>query len=80
MSMSTPPGRTPHPSTGVSRAAAPDQDRHAVERIRRSVAMLPPGQKALTREDAMMVLSRLDRAETQIEHLRGALEDVLGTT
>ncbi|MGI9602120.1 MAG: hypothetical protein ACR2QE_09560 [Acidimicrobiales bacterium] len=78
MSTSTPPGRPSHPSTGAPLTAVPDEDRHAVERIRRSVAMLPPGQKALTREDAMVVLSRLDRAETQIDHLRAALEDVLG--
>ncbi len=71
----TPPPSPGHPS--LHRNAVPDEDRHSVERIRRSVAMLPPGQKALAREDAMLVLSRLDRAETQIEHLRGALEDVL---
>ena len=69
-----------HSSLQHLRAAVPDDDRHSIERIRRSVAMLPPGQKALTREDAMLVLSRLDRAETQIEHLRDALEDVLGTS
>jgi len=66
-----------HPSLQSLRASVPDEDRHSIERIRRSVAMLPPGHKALSREDAMLVLSRLDRAETQIDHLRDALEDVL---
>lgn len=35
------------------------EDRHEVERIRRSVAMLPPGSPALNREDALRVLRRL---------------------
>lgn len=67
-----------NPPTPPSSSHPSFDDRHEIERIRRSVAMLPPGQKALTREDAMVVLSRLDRAETQIEHLRSSLEDVLG--
>ena len=74
------PHRSPTADSALPDAHAADLAgaRHAIERIRRSVAMLPPGQKALSREDAMAVLSRLDRAEGQIDHLRQALNDVLG--
>ncbi|NNE72348.1 MAG: hypothetical protein HKN26_01655 [Acidimicrobiales bacterium] len=55
----------------------PPIDRHAIERIRRSVAMLPPGQKALTREEAMTMLRQLDAAEGRLDHLQQALNDLL---
>ena len=52
----------------------PNSNRHEIERIRRSVAMLPPGQKALSREDAMAMLRQLDSAERQLEQLRSVLD------
>lgn len=43
--------------------------RHEVERARRSVVMLSPGQWALKREDAMLLfgalLAQLERAEAE---------------
>ncbi len=52
----------------------PTSNRHEIERIRRSVAMLPLGQKALSREDAMAMLRQLDSAERQLEQLRSVLD------
>lgn len=37
-------------------------DRHELERIRRSIAMLPPGSPALNREEALRVFRRLKEA------------------
>ncbi len=68
--------RSPHPSP--ANPTSPTVDRHEIERIRRSVAMLPPGQKSLTREDAMALLRRLDRSEAQLDQLRLAVSDLLG--
>ena len=44
-----------------------------LEDLRRSLAMLPPGTKALDREDAMRLLSELQEVEWRLRSLRDAL-------
>jgi hypothetical protein len=49
----------------------------AVERLRRSVAMLRPEQPGLSREDAIRVLTELQRLQGWIKKLQRACEQVL---
>lgn len=46
-------------------------EREAIERLRRSVAMLSPGQRAtaLTREEAMQALHQLQEAQATVNRL-----------
>jgi hypothetical protein len=47
-----------------------------IENIRRSIAMLPTGSPALTREDALEVLEELQRLQRAARDLRRALNDL----
>jgi hypothetical protein len=51
---------------------------HELEDLRRSLAMLPPGTKALSREEAMRLLAELQEVEGRLRDLRDALRGVLG--
>ena len=42
-------------------------DRYELERFRRSLAMLTPGQLALHREEALAVLAELERVQQRLE-------------
>ena len=48
-------------------------DRHELERFRRSLAMLTPGQLALRREDALALLAELERVQERLELLQAEL-------
>ncbi len=48
-------------------------DRHELERFRRSLAMLTPGQLALRREDALALLAELERVQERLELRRAEL-------
>ncbi len=50
---------------------------YEIENLRRSLAMLPPGTKALDREEAMKLLSELHEVQTRLRNLRNALRAVL---
>jgi vacuolar-type H+-ATPase subunit D/Vma8 len=50
---------------------------HELERMRRSIAMLQPGTKALDREEAMMLISEIQDLERRMGALREALTGVL---
>jgi hypothetical protein len=50
---------------------------HELEDLRRSLAMLPPGTKALDREAAMRLLAELQEVEGRLGNLRDALRGVL---
>jgi hypothetical protein len=45
--------------------------------LRQTVAMLSPGERAVSREQAFVILERLDEVEGQLEHLRQGLRDLL---
>jgi hypothetical protein len=49
-----------------------------LEDLRRSLAMLPPGTKALDRKDAMRLLSELQQVEWRLRNLRDTLRWALG--
>jgi vacuolar-type H+-ATPase subunit D/Vma8 len=49
---------------------------HELERMRRSIAMLQPGTKALSREDAMKLIAELQDVERRMRALREALKTV----
>ena len=52
-----------------------------LERLRRSLAMLAPGQPAgLTREEAMGLLAEVRRASTELDRLRDGLRTLLAET
>jgi hypothetical protein len=40
-------------------------------------ARLSPGERAISREQAFVILERLDEVEGQLEHLRQGLRDLL---
>ncbi len=50
---------------------------HEIEQLRRSVAMLPPGQHALDREVALDVLQRLQVVSRRVHRLEGGLRSLL---
>lgn len=50
---------------------------HEIEQLRRSVAMLPPGQQALDREAALQVLHRLQVVSRRVSRLEGGLRALL---
>jgi hypothetical protein len=45
--------------------------------LRRSVAMLAPGERAINREQAFVILERLDEVEGQLRHLREGVRQLL---
>ena len=47
---------------------------HELERMRRSIAMLQPGSKALSREDAMKLISELQDLEVRLKRLKVGLQ------
>lgn len=56
----------------------PDRSRHEVERLRRSVVMLSPGQPCgLDREEAMALLADLGVALSELERLEHGLRVLL---
>lgn len=48
---------------------------YELEQLRRSIAMLSPGARALDREQALRVLADLQAAQREAEELRERLED-----
>jgi len=50
--------------------------RHELENLRRSIAMLTPGAKALTREEALLLFQELGDVRTRLDHLRRALRQL----
>ena len=50
---------------------------HEIEHLRRSLAMLPAGADALTREEAMALLGRLGDATARLRHVEEALRTLL---
>lgn len=53
---------------------------HELEILRRSIAMLRPGDAALTRERALELLTWLQRTEHELSELRLGLEALLRRT
>jgi hypothetical protein len=47
---------------------------HELERMRRSIAMLQPGTKALSREDAMKLIAELQDLEVRLKRLKVGLQ------
>jgi hypothetical protein len=47
---------------------------HELERMRRSIAMLQPGTKALSREDAMRLIAELQDVEGRLKRLKVGLQ------
>jgi hypothetical protein len=45
--------------------------------LRQTVAMLSPGERAISREQAFVILERLDQVEAQLEYLRHGLRQLL---
>jgi len=56
---------------------SPHDRLHELERMRRSIAMLEPGTKALSREDAMKLIAELEDVERRMRDLRAALAAVM---
>jgi vacuolar-type H+-ATPase subunit D/Vma8 len=50
---------------------------HELERMRRSIAMLQPGSRALDREEAMRLIAELQDLERRMKALRQALAGVM---
>ena len=44
---------------------------------RQTVAMLSPGERAISREQAYVILGRLDEVESQLIHLRDGVRQLL---
>jgi hypothetical protein len=51
--------------------------RSQVAILRQTVAMLTPGERAISREQALMILERLDQVEAQLRHLRDGVRQLL---
>jgi hypothetical protein len=49
------------------------------ESLRRSLAMLRPGEQALNREDAMRLLSELQDLEWRLRRLKNGLQELIQT-
>jgi hypothetical protein len=52
---------------------------HELERLRRSVAMLRPGQMALRREDALAVMAELAETQDRLKTIRAELRRLAET-
>lgn len=50
---------------------------HEIEQLRRSVAMLSPGEQALDRETTLQVLHRLQLVSRRVNRLEGGLKALL---
>ena len=50
---------------------------HDIEQLRRSVAMLRPGEHALDRETTLQVLHQLQRVKRRVARLEGGLRSLL---
>lgn len=50
---------------------------HEIEQLRRSVAMLRPGEQALDRETTLQLLSRLQTVSRRVTRLEGGLQSLL---
>jgi hypothetical protein len=52
---------------------------HDLERVRRSLAMLPPGAKdtVMSREEAMALVAELAELKGRLERIRAVLRDAL---
>ena len=44
--------------------------------LRQTVAMLSPGERAVSREQAIVLLERLDQVEGQLRHLRDGVREL----
>ena len=55
-----------------------DRD-HEIEHLRRSLAMLPAGSDALTREEAMALLGRLRDATARLRRLESGMRELIDT-
>lgn len=51
--------------------------RHELEIMRRSIVMLTPGVKALTREQALDLMREMEEVQNRLERLRSGLTAVL---
>jgi hypothetical protein len=60
-----------------SGSVRPLDRRHELEQLRRSLAMLSPGTKALSREEAMRLIVELDELHGRLQRLRRELQRVL---
>jgi hypothetical protein len=56
------------------------QLQHEIEQLRRSVAMLRPGEQALDRETTPQVLHRLQAVSRRVTRLEGGLRSLLDET
>lgn len=52
---------------------APAVDKHELERLRRSIVMISPGQLALRREEAIVLLEDLAEVQDRLDALRSEL-------
>ncbi|MEM9520429.1 MAG: hypothetical protein AAGA37_14000 [Actinomycetota bacterium] len=52
---------------------------HEIEHFRRSLAMLPAGAQALTREDAMALLGQLRDATARLRRIEAGLQQLIET-
>jgi len=50
---------------------------HELEQLRRSLAMLPVGAQALSREEALLVLGRLREVTGRLRRLEAGLRELL---
>lgn len=53
---------------------------HEIEQLRRSVAMLRPGEQALDRETTLQLLGRLQAVSRRVGRLEGGLRSLLDET
>ena len=51
--------------------------RYELDGLKRSLAMLSPGQNALNREEAMKLLAELSQVQEQLDRLRAGLRQLL---
>lgn len=50
---------------------------HELERMRRSVAMLSPGQPGLDRDDALAVLAQLQGVQRELDRLEDGFRELI---
>jgi hypothetical protein len=51
--------------------------RYQLDSLKRSIAMLTPGQQALSREEAMLLLTELTEVQERLDRLRAGLRLLL---
>ena len=70
--------RVLHPGSNVCSMSGVTLDLSSqVAILRQSVAMLSPGERAISREQAFVILERLDEVEGQLQHLREGVRQLL---